>query len=194
LIHTLENSAYNIPFVNECNGIILEKDTFKIVCYTFNKCYDTPTISDNLDKNNLYVEKSIEGTLIRIFYYNNDWIVSTKKCINASKSKWLSDKSFLELFEDCVSKYNFMEKLNKSYCYSFIIMHPENNIVVNYTKPDICHISTRDLNTMDEIEISIDIPKNERIHVDDLKYQQIMLSLSIDNSTSYEGYIFIDIK
>ena len=38
LIHTQENSNYNSVLVRECNGIILDKNTLKIVCYSFNKC------------------------------------------------------------------------------------------------------------------------------------------------------------
>jgi hypothetical protein len=38
LIHTLDNSIFSNKIVNECNGIILDKNTLKIVCYTFNTC------------------------------------------------------------------------------------------------------------------------------------------------------------
>jgi hypothetical protein len=198
LIHTQNNSAFNIQFVNECNGIILEKNTFKVVCYTFNKCADidditnTQIITQNIDLNNLYVENAVEGTLIRLFYYNDKWIVSTKKCIDASKSKWLSEKNFLQLFKECVNNFDFIKNLNNSYCYSFIIMHPENNIVVNYTNPFIYHISTRDLNSLNEIDIDIGIPKNKRNYVEHNNFENTLINMYNDNSLLYEGLIFID--
>ena len=190
LIHPQDNSAFQYKIVNECNGIIMEKGTLKIVCYTFNKCYDTATISENIDINNLYVEKSIEGTLIRLFYYNDKWMVSTKRCIDASKSRWLSEKNFLQLFQECVSKYNFMDNLNTIYCYSFIVMHPENKNIINYTTANICHISTRDLNTLIETNASIGLPQNERIYVNDIN--NILNNMNQDYTLSNEGYIFID--
>jgi hypothetical protein len=189
LIHTQDNSAYNIPFVNECNGIILEKNTFNVVCYTFNKCFE---INQIINCNDLYVEKSIEGTLVRLFYYNDKWNVSTKKCIDASKSKWLSDKNFLQLFDECIQNYDFVNNLNISYCYSFIIMHPENKIVVNYIKPDIFHISTRNLITLDEVDVNIGIPKNERRHIEYNNLKDVLDNINNDISLSYEGFIFID--
>ena len=79
LIHTKENSNVNLKIVNECNGIVLDKDTLKIICYTFDKCSDMNAVPDNFDKKNLYLEYALEGTLIRL-YYHNEWILSTKKC------------------------------------------------------------------------------------------------------------------
>jgi len=192
LIHHLNNTIFDNPFVNECNGIIMEKNNLKIICYTFNKCSDT---FENIDLNNLYIEHSIEGTLIRLFYYNEEWIVSTKKCIDASKSIWISKKNFLELFEECLEKYfnmhQFKNILNKSYCYSFIIMHPENKIVVNYITPSLYHISTRDLNTFKEICNDIGIPKPKR---NNISYDYFQKNLYIDTSLQYEGYIFSDLN
>jgi predicted RNA-binding protein associated with RNAse of E/G family len=68
LIHSQETSDFSIPLVNECNGIILEKNTFKIICYTFNKSSDIMQFDPKLNLNELYVEYALEGTLIRLFY------------------------------------------------------------------------------------------------------------------------------
>jgi len=194
LIHHQHNTIFEYPFVDECNGIIMDKNNFKIICYTFNKCSDTST---KMDLNNLFIEHSIEGTLIRLFYYQERWVVSTKKCIDASKSIWLSKKNFLELFEECLEKYfsihQFNNILNKLYCYSFIIMHPENKIVVNYTTPLLYHISTRDLNTLKEICNDIGIPKPKRNNISYEYFQNNLINLYIDTSLQYEGYIFTDI-
>ena len=195
LIHTQHNSVYDIPFVNECNGIILEKNTFKIVCYTFNKCFDiidNQIVGQNIDINNLYIEQAIEGTLVRLFYYNNKWNVSTKKCIDAAKSKWISEKNFLQLFEECIQDWSFMENLNISYCYSLIITHPENKIVVDYITPIAYHISTRDLTTLNEVDTYIGISKNIRTYLKYSDFNNILNNIYADTSLLYEGHIFID--
>lgn len=189
LIHTQDTSNFNIKLVNECNGLIMDKNTLEIVCYTFDKCADNEPI---IDFDNLYVEKSIEGTLIRLFYYNDKWNLSTKKCIDASKSKWLSEKNFTQLFNECLQNYNIMGNLNTSYCYSFIITHPENNIVVNYTTPNAIHVSTRDMTTLNEIDVNIGLSKNERLPINKDELNIMFSQISTDNDISYEGYIFID--
>ena len=98
LIYNDNMSNLDEIIVRICNGIIIDKKTLKIVCYTFNKCSDNLNLPDNISKDDLYIETSIEGTLIRMFYYENKWIYSTKKCIDSSKAKWLSNKNFFELF------------------------------------------------------------------------------------------------
>lgn len=191
LIHTKENSNINLKIVNECNGIILDKDTLKIICYTFDKCSDLNEVPDNFDKKNLYLEYALEGTLIRL-YYHNEWILSTKKCLDASKARWMSDKSFKELFYESFDESNF-EKLNKTYCYSFLITHPENNIVVKYDTKNIYHLSTRNMITLKEIDFYINnVIKLERRKIDEDKLFQIYNEIMMDTKLLYEGFVFID--
>lgn len=194
LIHIKENSNTNLKIVNECNGIILDKNTLKIVCYTFDKCLDTNVLPDNFDNKNLYLEYSLEGTLVRLFYYNEEWVLSTKKCLDASKARWLSTKSFKDLFYECFDK-NIFENLNKNNCYSFLITHPENNIVVKYDKKNIYHVSTRDMTTLKEIDYHvINTIKLERKKIDENNLLQIYNEILLDTNLLYEGFIFIDIN
>ena len=144
------------PLVSFCNGIILEKETFKIVCRTFNKCTDENIIDNKLfTSSNLYIEPSYEGTLIRLFHYNNEWFFSTKKMINARRAKWISSKSFFDLFNEILPNKNIDEYLDKNMCYSFILVHHENNIVIKYPKNVIIHISTFDIVRQCECEVII---------------------------------------
>lgn len=188
----LPHNIMNI--IRECNGLIMEKDTFKIICYTFNKCLEDSSLDESLDTDNLYVEPALEGTLMRLYYYNNKWNISTKKCIDASKSKWLSEKSFYDLFLECLGNYNIDENLTTTNCYSFILTHPENNIVIKYSNPQLYHISTRDLLNLNEIDATIGIVKLNRQSVEK-EYLPILIGqLLNDSNLSYEGYILIDTK
>jgi hypothetical protein len=192
LIHNQETSDFSIPLVNECNGIILEKDTFKIICYTFNKSLDKLEFDPRLNLNELYVEYALEGTLIRLFYYNNSWNISTKKCIDASKSKWISNKNFTQLFQECIQNISFIENLNPDCCYSFVLTHPENRIVVNYIEPKIFHISTRNMKTLEEINESIGVEKVLKNRIDQKDLPELLNKLFNETSLFYEGYILSD--
>ena len=191
LIHTTENSDLNYKLVRECNGIIIEKNTYKILCYTFDKCYED--LNENFDYDNLYIESCIEGTLIRLYFYNNKWMVSTKRCIDATKSKWLSDKNFFELFLECTN-INLMETLNKNHCYSFVLAHPENSIVVKYNIPILFHISTRNLETLNEVLVNVDIGCQYlmKSFLNKNNLNEFKNSILIDESLNDEGYIMID--
>jgi hypothetical protein len=193
LIHTSDNSDLNIKLVRECNGLVMEKETFKILCYTFDKCSDSLTLPENLDKEDLFIENALEGTLVRYYCYNNEWILSTKKCIDSSKSRWISKKSFNDLFIDCVKNTYFdVNLLNKNYCYSFLILHNENNIVVKYKSPILYHISTRDMDTLKEVNHSIGINNIQRNYVARENIDNTIMSVNNTRSLDLEGCIFID--
>lgn len=194
LIYSQESSNFNLKLVNECNGLIMNKNTLQIVCYTFDKCSDAPLQSmQSINLDNLYYENAYEGTLVRLYYYENKWMLATKKCMDASKSKWISDKNFSELFNECVQYYDFLDKLNTSYCYSFIIMHPENKIVVNYTVPNVVHISTRDLTTLYEVDVDIGIQKSERVKVPREYLNDFIAKIETEQLLTHEGYMLIDL-
>lgn len=196
LIHSQDKSDFNNKIVNECNGIILDKNTLKIICYTFDKCQET-NYPNNLDTNQLFIEYSIEGSLIRLYNYDDKWILSTKRCIDASKSKWLSNKNFVQLFYECLGSINFDQAINPKYCYSFIISHPENNIISKEVIPTLYHISTRDMDTLKEVSLNIGVPLLERNSVSNNSQefiQNLILEMSNDTSNFYEGYMFIDIN
>lgn len=195
LIYIDKNSDLNNIIVNICNGIIIDKNTLKIVCYTFNKCSNQTDLPENLCKDNLYVETALEGTLLRMYYYDNKWMYSTKKCIDATKAKWLSDKNFLEMFKDCIAfnnRDNIENILDKNNCYSFIITHPENNIVTPYSVPIAFHISTRNMNNLYEISENIGFPMIEKKLINKDGLSTFFSKILNDTSILYEGFIFID--
>jgi hypothetical protein len=132
------------------------------------KCAEDDKVSGELDfENDIYTQNCVEGALMRLFNYNNEWIVSTKKCINSSNSKWISPKSFFQLFLEAFPSFTNekLETLNKNYCYSFILSHPENNIISKGGIPTLYHVSTRDMDTLKEItlksKLAKTVPKQE---------------------------------
>ena len=191
LIHNQESSDFNLKIVNECNGIILNKKDLKIICYTFDKCNNSTIIPNIFDFDNLHLEYSVEGTLIRLFF-KNKWCLSTKKCIDANKSKWLSDKSFQDLFKEIFDEKK-LDSLDQNYCYSFILTHPENNIIVNYETPNLILISTRDMNNLNEINYDIEeISKLEKKKIDKVNIESICNDIINQQNLLNEGFIFID--
>lgn len=90
--------------------------------------------------------QAYEGTLIRVFNFNNKWFISTNKKLNAFRSKWSCRKSFGELFVDGLIHQNklngkkeenpenilntFLNSLNKEYQYMFLIKNNNENRIV----------------------------------------------------------------
>jgi hypothetical protein len=53
-------------------------------------------VGDNLD--DWIFQYSVEGTLLRMFFYQDQWYLSTHKKLNAFKSRWSCKQTFGELF------------------------------------------------------------------------------------------------
>jgi hypothetical protein len=146
----LFNKKTDTEIQREANGVIFDKNTNKVVC----ACYpDFVNINNNdeltkfVDNESIDSIESIEycedGTVIRLYYYNNQWRTATKKCIDARYSSWSSKKSFDNIFwelfnnsdetgkEPCAQGIND-ELLDKNRTYIFILLHVENVLVVKH--------------------------------------------------------------
>ena len=169
IIYT-DDSDFNIPGVRQAKGVIIEKETNKIICYGIDKCYDININSDD-NEFDITTEEKCEimddGSIIKVYFYDNEWKYSTNRRIDARQAHWISDKSFYELFNEATSEtsptpldYNL---LNKKYVYLFILKHPENRLVTKYKYPTVTHLTTRNMETMEEVEENINIPHPKEI-------------------------------
>ena len=149
--NTIENEIdinVNELLNSQANGIILEKETNKVVAMCQNKLI-TYTDNDN-SKNNISqflqqsdlkrIEYCEDGTMIRLYNYNDTWYTSTTRCIDASKSYWTSTKNFSDLFWDVFDK-DLLTTLDKTYTYVFVLLHKENRIVVRHKINMLVYIS-----------------------------------------------------
>jgi hypothetical protein len=193
IISLKEDSNLNIPFVRDCNGIIVRKDTMDIVCYSFSKMHDEIEMDEN---DELTIENVWEGTLVRIFYHGDKWRVATKNCIDAFHSKWANTKSFGDMFYECIPPHfmDRIENMDKNLCFSFILIHPENLRCIYYKEKNIIHIQTIHCQTLEEMNIDMGVYKSEKnaLSLSDNRITNMDVLLNILKSTRIrliEGYI-----
>jgi hypothetical protein len=124
--------------VKKCRGLILEKNTNKLVCIPPLKSENISELENVGDFNSYSVEDFPDGTMINVFKYNNKLIISTRSNIGAN-CKYYSDKTFRLLFEESIDEatYKKLENIKEGVSLSFVLQHPENIIVSKYSKPDI---------------------------------------------------------
>jgi hypothetical protein len=98
-----------------------------------------PTITENI-----IAEQFIEGTMINVFFdptygANGCWQIATRNTVGAEVSFYkLTNKTFNQMFlEACISNNFNIQTLNPRYCYSFVLQHPANRIVVPFKKPQL---------------------------------------------------------
>ena len=97
--------------------------------------------AESLPEDRIYQE-FCEGTMINMYYdsYTNEWEIATRSNIGA-RCKFYNPKSnqtFRRMFLDAFTKQQFeFHDFDRNNCYSFVLQHPENRIVIPYTVPKI---------------------------------------------------------
>jgi len=90
--------------------------------------------ANNQDK--CRAEEFVDGTMINVFYTNNEWQIATKSKIggdyiffnnNLDKNKNCTFRTMF--FETCKDLMFDLNVLNKEFCYSFVLHHENNRIV-----------------------------------------------------------------
>jgi len=122
-------------------NIILEKHTNKVVSLTHKRISNNDQIqitNMELQKKDKKITEAYEGTLINMFYHNNEWNISTTSVIDANECHWKSDKSILDLVKECFSENenqwrNFCAKHNPEKIYLYTLIHHENIHLIDYS-------------------------------------------------------------
>lgn len=189
--------------VKECRGIIIRKNDLKVVCYPFNKFFNYgETNAAKIDFNTAKVQEKVDGSIMKM-WYDGEWFISTNGKIDAAEPTCTVGKNFKELFLESlqnhfndIDKYNsFLQLLDnhikegKNYTYIFEMVHPLNRIVIQYDKPDVRHIGTRDNDTYKELNIDIGVKKPTDYHFNSI---QDVVDMAHTLSYSEEGYVVVD--
>jgi len=96
----------------------------------------------NPDKSDSIVaEEFVEGTMINVFWdessgLSGSWEIATRNTVGAEVSFFKCKEkmsTFRDMFLEAAKKNNLeLNMLNPMYCYSFVLQHPENRIVVPF--------------------------------------------------------------
>lgn len=138
LVKTYFNNEYdykNNPWMRYCRGAIINTKTRRVVCVPPLKSFKIEEINLNNYDESYVFEPLIDGTMINMFYHNDQWIISTRSSIGA-KNSWDEKIRFCELFEN-VRGTEWYSLLDKEKCYSFVLQHRKNRIVSQITEDNI---------------------------------------------------------
>lgn len=186
---------FHRPLVQEARGIIIELSTLTVVAWPFRKFGNyTESYADTIDWSTARVQEKLDGSILKLYYYDGIWRWATNGMINA-------DARFAKLITKC-HNYSSLEYdeagsywgLNKDKTYIFELTGPENQIVVSYKIPLLYHIGTRNNLTGEECndEIGIIKPKEYPVH----SFEECLSVLQELNKGSdtveHEGFVVVD--
>lgn len=151
----------------ESRGLILEDHTFKVVCYPFKKFFNYgESLAATIDWDSVRLLNKLDGSIIKMFYYENKWRTATNSTIDASQAPATLKEgtcSFKELFDVAAARQLDETKLNKNYTYMFELVSDLALNVVRYKKTEIWHIGSRNNITLLEEEVDIGVQKPETL-------------------------------
>lgn len=188
------DSDFSLRIVRESRGIIFRKSDWKCVCRKFDKFFNVQEgYSSEIDWSSAMVQEKLDGSLIALWFDDNEWHVSTNGTIDAFQASLQNDlspyKTFGDLFISVFPQEYFYSILETNKTYIFELVSPYNRVVVPYQKTEIWHIGTRNNDTLEESDddIGIQKPKGHNLYSLD-ECLQVAENLPF----SEEGYVVVD--
>ena len=144
------NEIMAIPAVQECRGLILELNTWKVLNMAFKKFFNLQEVNAHkIDFESAHILEKLDGTLISLYYHNNTWHTSTTG--TAEGEGEVNNKNgttFSNLFWETINKKypNFkLEYLSKNVCYAFELTTPWNIVVNPHSDSSVTLLTARNL-------------------------------------------------
>jgi hypothetical protein len=154
------DSDFSNEIVRECRGIIFKEGEWEHpVCHAFDKFgnYGESYVPD-MDWATVKVSEKIDGSIIKLWWCDDKWHVSTNGNIDASDAPVpdVRKETFCQLFWEGVTKnltehYNgipqfvpWLDNLNKDFTYIFELVSPYTRVVIPYDNTDVYFLGCRD--------------------------------------------------
>lgn len=202
-------SDMNNIICQEARGIILEiKEIYdterqvRLLCHSFDKFFNhcEPQGLQVLDEFNwcdYSFQEKRDGSLLRMWYYNDKWNVSTSGTIDAFKASIdipsCPYSSFGQMFKETYDSYNENVELDDGITYSFELTSPDNKIVVDYDKNELTLIGMRCNYINEEVDPIYNNPfKNIKVAK---RFQYISLKDALNHINkfkNFEGLVLCD--
>jgi hypothetical protein len=132
-----------IPTYGLCRSVILNSAN-QVVGFAPTKSLHADTFIQKYPENTngIQAEEFVEGTMVNVFFDPciSAWEISTRNTVGATSSFYKSSasKTFRQMFMEAASECKLdINKLDTELCYSFVLQHPENRIVVPFSKAQL---------------------------------------------------------
>lgn len=204
----LESDMYQ-KIVQEARGLIVEvfevagKRVTKMLAHSFDKFfnYTEPQgvmVLENFNWDNYSFQEKRDGSLMRLWFYKDKWVVSSSGTIDAHKANIqipsVGYNSFGDMFDAIIKKYDVdFDSLDRGITYSFEMTSPDNKIVVDYDSDELTLIGMRVNKLNMELDpISFNPFKDIKV-AERYEFTSLDDALSIiNNRTNFEGLVLVD--
>lgn len=200
----INSKQKNHIIVRECRGLVLTYPKFELAGRSFFRFFNYEECLEqtkNFNWMNFFCQNKEDGSLITLFYYNNQWHVTTRGSF-ANGEIGSSGLTWKTLFFQCVKQEDVEDWLDKNYSYVFELVSPYNKVVRNYTTPSLFLLTVvhtesgkeRILEEQDAIAQLLNVQR-PNIHVmppSETWYTELAKFLEEHPDKTFEGFVVCD--
>lgn len=191
-------SDMSLRVVQEARGSIFRQNDegyWVCVCHPFDKFFnygEKYSAVHDIDWETASVQQKVDGSLIKIWWDYDGWVISTNGSIDAFKAE-CGDTTYGDLVQKVIDRIpDFLKMLDRDYTYMFELTSPFNRIVVRYEGINLWYLGRR--NILDDTEDS------EGLELDGLLYPEVYPHHSLSECVAAahemgddeEGYVVCD--
>lgn len=200
-------SSFEHEEVRDARGLVLEKDTWKVMSLAFRKFFNSAEgHAAKIDWNTAHVLEKLDGTLIHLYWdwHSGEWCAGTTGMAEAEglvNNKY--DTSFAKLFWDTVGeKYGLTPDsrvLEKNFIYAFELTTPYNIVVKPHGESSATLLGMRFQKDLKELPYEILMTKSDLLGVPLVKRYDLntpnvgkLINTFKEMTWHEEGYVVVD--
>lgn len=202
-------SPKSSPIVRECRGLILELETWDVVCKPIGAFFEPSesgykAVADQFDWSSAKAMHKIDGALVCMYHYKGQWRCSTRFSADGSSivrspngsGRTVTWRQLVEetLMNNGTSWAEFTSKLNPDVSYVFELVTPDNRVVVLYATSHLYLVAAVNRKTLKEIDIF-----NMKFHGEVAPYKKVRSLAQVyalieeqHDAHKNEGYVVVD--
>ena len=169
--YILQSNNHNLSYTNSLNYTIIQykrddqeryplyrsviKNSLgKVVSFAPPK--SVPLTREFYKEGNVYAEEFIDGTMINMFWDDDDWQIATRNQVGGYNWFYKREKTFRSLFLDCLHDvFNFDKLPTKGLrelpiVYSFVLQHKDNRIVDKISDNKIYLVEAYEIDNLED--------------------------------------------
>ena len=197
-------SPMGVSEVQDCRGLILERETWTVMCHSFRKFFNSGEgHAATIDWNTARILEKLDGTMIQVYFdwHKQEWFAATTGTGEGEGE--VNNKlgtTFNELFWETINRYYFdRSMLHTNFTYVFELTTPYNIVVKPHGESSCTLLTIRNNKTLEELGYDEVVRTAKMLHVPvvkafDLNAKDVVsLAKTLENMPwSEEGYVVVD--
>ena len=192
---------FSDPLVCEARGIIIDVKHQMVVCRPFDKFFNVQEqYAADIDWNTAKVLEKIDGSLIKLYWYNGKWTFATSSTCDATEASVAGYKGVT--YRDIIARADNYSRipfddLNKNRTYLFELVSPMTQVVIRYDKTSLYYLASFDNMTGEEVDVDLfEEFKRPRSYplktIDECISAAMELNRDSEEDIKDEGFVVVD--